>query len=144
MDLDLLQDTKRLAKISNFLNLEDNANKYKFSSASHISYLLEDYRNLQEHVRQQQKICSSYGIDGDTISSDILKEMKDLLFHFGSHESTFYVFCNLKSEICIQQVDFFDHIICKVEEKLNSCSNIEEQARLIQTCFRIRKLYPNF
>ncbi|KAF8786452.1 hypothetical protein HNY73_008167 [Argiope bruennichi] len=144
MDLDLLHDTKRLRNLSNFLNLEDNANKYKFSSASHILFLLEDYNNLQEYAKQQKIICSSYGIDGNSISNDILKKMRDLLFHFGAHEGTVYAFCDLKAEMCLEQEEFFDHIIYKVEERLNSSSDPEEQARLIKTCFKIRKMYQIF
>ncbi|GFS29371.1 protein ZBED8 [Nephila pilipes] len=144
MDLDLLQDTERLENMSDTLNLEENANKYISSSASHIAYLLEDYEKLKKYVQLQKKICCSYGIDSALFPNYILKRMKDLLFHFGSHESTFYVFCYLKSELCIEQEEFFDDIIRRVEKRLESSSNIEEHARLIKACLKIRKMYPIF
>ncbi|GIX87551.1 hypothetical protein CEXT_178101 [Caerostris extrusa] len=144
MDLDLLQDTERLAHMSDTLNLEDNANKYLFSPATHIMFLLKEYERLREYVKLQEKICCSYGIDGMLLPSDILKRMRDVLFYFGSHESATYMFCCLKAELCYEQEEFFDDIMRRVEERLASCSDATEQARLIEICFKIRRIYSVF
>ncbi|GFQ82065.1 hypothetical protein TNCT_28101 [Trichonephila clavata] len=144
MDMDLLQDTTRLANMSDTLNLEDNANKYTSSPAYHMAYLLKDYERLKEYVQLQKKICCSYGIDSALFPNYILKRMKDLLFHFGSHESTVYAFCCLKSDLCYEQEEFFDHIIRLVDERLHSSPNTEKHEKLMKACLKIRKIYLVF
>lgn len=136
---DLDEGSGRLMDLTNFLNLEDSD---KSSNPICQQYpFVDDFLRLREHICQQKKTLCIYGLDNSLFDDVLFKKMQILASQLVFHSCSAIAYCNLRSCLFLEAIEFFDEVFAEVEIRLMSCTSEDEIERIVALAGKLRNIY---